>query len=225
MSLAAERSLSESLSQEKRINTLDTYDYVCIGIYSFAVLCVGIGSSFTNRGSVGGYYLASQKMNWWLVGTSLFASNIGSSHFMGLAGDAAKDGIGISVYELHAVYFLLLLGWVFLPVYKSAGVYTLPEYLSRRFGGKRIRSTVAVLSLVLYVFTKVISSFDVFTEISSFGLITERIISFYVFTERIRSFYLFTKVISAFHAFTEVISSFHVITEGISFISRVHRCI
>ena len=74
---------------------------------------------------------------------------------MGLAGTAAKTGIAVSAFELHAVFTLAMLGWFFLPVYRATGVFTLPEYMFKRFGGTRIRIYLAVMSLALYVFTKV----------------------------------------------------------------------
>merc|ERR1719244_1286768 len=94
-------------------------------------------------------------MHWILVGASLFASNIGSGHFIGLAGTAAASGIGISGFELSAVFFIIMLGWWFVPVYMSSQVYTMPEYLRLRFGGQRIRVYLSVLALLLYVFTKI----------------------------------------------------------------------
>merc|ERR1719431_83087 len=95
-------------------------------------------------------------MHWSLVGASLFASNIGSGHFVGLAGTAAASGIGISGFELSAIFYLMFLGWCFVPVYMASGVYTMPEYLRLRFGGtQRIRVYLAVLTLLLYVFTKI----------------------------------------------------------------------
>lgn len=134
---------------------LEGADIAVLVAYFVGVAGVGVFSSFQNRGSVGGYFLAGQDVPWWLVGASLFASNIGSGHFVGLAGTAAASGIAISVFEIHAVYMLVLLGWLFVPVYKSAGVFTLPEYLYRRFGGHRIRMYMSIVSLLLYVFTKV----------------------------------------------------------------------
>merc|ERR1719336_67323 len=94
-------------------------------------------------------------MNWIPVGASLFASNIGSGHFIGLAGSGAASGIGIATFEMNAIFILMLLGWVFVPVYMAAGVFTMPEYLRVRFGGQRIRVFLSVLALLLYVFTKI----------------------------------------------------------------------
>ncbi|KAJ8312444.1 hypothetical protein KUTeg_009817 [Tegillarca granosa] len=126
---------------------------VIIG-YFVSVIIVGILSSCRNRGSVKGYFLAGRSMHWIPVGASLFASNIGSGHFVGLAGSGAASGIGIAVFELNAIFILMILGWFFVPVYTAAGVFTMPEYLRKRFGGQRIRIYLSVLALLLYVFTK-----------------------------------------------------------------------
>jgi solute carrier family 5 (sodium/myo-inositol cotransporter), member 3 len=94
-------------------------------------------------------------MSWILVGASLFASNIGSEHFIGLAGSGAASGISVGAFEINAMILIQLLGWVFLPVFLASGVATLPEYMSKRFGGNRIRIYLSVLSLTLYIFTKI----------------------------------------------------------------------
>jgi len=131
-------------------------DYLVIVGYFLAVLVVGLVSSWrSKRDSVDGYFLASRSMNWIPVGASLFASNIGSGHFIGLAGSGAASGIGIATFEMNAIFILILLGWVFVPVYMAAGVFTMPEYLRARFGGQRIRVFLSILALLLYVFTKI----------------------------------------------------------------------
>ncbi|CAF3674837.1 unnamed protein product [Rotaria sordida] len=89
------------------------------------------------------------------VGASLFASNIGSGHFIGLAGSGASNGIGVAGFELNAGYVLMILGWMFLPVYVKADVYTMPEFLKKRFGGDRIRFYLTILALLLSIFTKI----------------------------------------------------------------------
>jgi len=85
----------------------------------------------------------------------LFASNIGSEHFVGLAGAGAKTGLGVGAFELNALLILQLTGWVFLPVFIASRVCTLPEYTAKRFGGQRIRVYLSLLSLILYIVTKV----------------------------------------------------------------------
>ena len=71
-------------------------------------------------------------MHWIPVGASLFGSNIGSEHFIGLAGSGAASGVAIATYEMNAIFILMLLGWFFVPVYLSSGIYTMPEYLRLR---------------------------------------------------------------------------------------------
>ncbi|XP_065137588.1 sodium/glucose cotransporter 2 [Paramisgurnus dabryanus] len=140
-------------------NPADISVIIC---YFVVVIAVGIWSTFrTNRGTVGGYFLAGRTMMWWPVGTSLFASNIGSGHFVGLAGTAAASGIAVGGFEWNALFIVLLLGWVFVPVYLTAGVITMPQYLKKRFGGSRISLYLSVISLFLYIFTKI--SVDMFS--------------------------------------------------------------
>uniref|UniRef100_A0A673XFE3 Sodium/glucose cotransporter 2 n=1 Tax=Salmo trutta TaxID=8032 RepID=A0A673XFE3_SALTR len=94
-------------------------------------------------------------MVWWPIGASLFASNIGSGHFVGIAGTAAAGGLAIGGFEWNALVVVIILGWLFVPIYIKAGVVTMPEFLRKRFGGQRIRIYLSVLSLFLYVFTKI----------------------------------------------------------------------
>ncbi|XP_076092318.1 sodium/glucose cotransporter 4-like [Mytilus galloprovincialis] len=130
-------------------------DITVVVVYFVLVLFVGLWSVFRgNRGNVNSYFLAGRSMTWFPVGASLFSSNIGSEHFVGLAGTGAAAGIAMISYEWASMPLVLLLGWFFLPVYVSAGVYTLPEYIEKRFGGKRLRIYLSVLALVLYIITK-----------------------------------------------------------------------
>ncbi|XP_073673637.1 sodium/glucose cotransporter 2 isoform X1 [Garra rufa] len=146
----------------KHVTVNNPADISVIVGYFLVVIAVGIWSTFrTNRGTVGGYFLAGRTMVWWPVGTSLFASNIGSGHFVGLAGTAAASGIAVGGFEWNALFIVLLLGWVFVPVYLTAGVITMPQYLKKRFGGSRISLYLSVISLFLYIFTKI--SVDMFS--------------------------------------------------------------
>ncbi|XP_017721973.1 PREDICTED: sodium/glucose cotransporter 1-like, partial [Rhinopithecus bieti] len=89
------------------------------------------------------------------IGASLFASNIGSGHFVGLAGTGAASGIATGGFEWNALVLVVVLGWLFVPIYIKAGVVTMPEYLRKRFGGQRIQIYLSILSLLLYIFTKI----------------------------------------------------------------------
>ncbi|CAB1448069.1 unnamed protein product [Pleuronectes platessa] len=136
--------------------SLTAVDIVVLVIYFMLVLAVGFWSMWkTKRSTVDGYFLAGKSMTWWPVGASLFASNIGSGHFIGLAGSGAAAGIGAIAYEWNGMLMVLLLGWLFLPIYIASGVTTMPEYLQRRFGGRRTQLFIAVLSLFIYIFTKI----------------------------------------------------------------------
>ena len=81
------------------------------------------------------YFLAGRNLGWWVVGASIFASNIGSEHIVGLAGSGATSGVALAHYELHA-WCLLVLGWVFVPFYMRSMVFTMPEFLERRFSAR-----------------------------------------------------------------------------------------
>ncbi|XP_072455480.1 solute carrier family 5 member 4-like isoform X2 [Notamacropus eugenii] len=129
-----------------RIN--NAADISVIVIYFVVVIVVGLWAMLkTNRATVGGFFLAGRDMVWWAIGSSLFASNIGSGSFVGLAGTGAASGIAVTVLETNGLPLLLVLGWFFVPIYIKAGVVTMPEYLKKRFGGKRIQIYFSVLSL------------------------------------------------------------------------------
>jgi SSS family solute:Na+ symporter len=98
------------------------------------------------------YFLASRNLGWFVVGASIFASNIGSEHLVGLAGSGATSGVALAHYELHA-WALLVLGWLFVPFYMRSKVYTMPEFLERRFSPSA-RTVLSLISLVAYVLTK-----------------------------------------------------------------------
>ncbi|XP_047427833.1 sodium/myo-inositol cotransporter 2 [Mugil cephalus] len=140
----------------KGTSTLETVDIVVLVIYFILVMGVGFWSMWrTKRNTVDGYFLAGKSMTWWPVGASLFASNIGSGHFIGLAGSGAAAGIGAIAYEWNGMLMVLMLGWLFLPIYIASGVTTMPEYLKKRFGGRRTQLFIAVLYLFIYMFTKI----------------------------------------------------------------------
>src|SRR3989449_3719414 len=107
-------------------------DWVIIGLYFTLLLTVAWWVARRNRDTPDDYFLAGRNLGWFLVGASIFASNIGSEHVVGLAGAGATSGVALAHYELHA-WCLLVLGWVFVPFYSRALVYTMPEFLGRRF--------------------------------------------------------------------------------------------
>ncbi|XP_044000099.1 sodium/glucose cotransporter 1-like isoform X4 [Gambusia affinis] len=156
------RSLEKQRTESPYTRINNAADISVIIIYFLVVLAVGVIAMVrTNRSTVGGFFLAGRSMVWWPIGASLFASNIGSGHFVGIAGTAAASGIAIGGFEWNALVVVIILGWLFVPIYIKAGVVTMPEYLKKRFGGQRIRIYLSVLSLFLYVFTKI--SADMFS--------------------------------------------------------------
>eukprot|EP00794_Sanderia_malayensis_P006218 gene6218-6934_t len=134
-------------------------DWVVIACYFCFCIGLGIWSKFRKQGkkeeTAESYFLAGRSMAWWAVGGSLFASNIGSEHFIGLAGSGAATGIGVVAYEWQASWILLLLGFFFVPIYLRAKIFTMPEYLKHRFQSKYMRAYMTVVSLLSYVTTKI----------------------------------------------------------------------
>ncbi len=127
-------------------------DWVIIGLYFALLLGVAWWVAKRNRDTADDYFLAGRNLGWFLVGASIFASNIGSEHVVGLAGAGATSGVALAHYELHA-WCLLVLGWLFVPFYSRALVYTMPEFLGRRFS-PTARWVLSVITLVAHVFTK-----------------------------------------------------------------------
>ena len=127
-------------------------DWIVIGLYFAALVAVVWWSSLKQQSSAD-YFLAGRNIGWFAIGGSLFASNIGSEHIVGLAGSGASTGLAMAHWEMHA-WIMLMLGWIFVPFYYRANVFTMPEFLERRFNSK-VRWILSVVSLVAYVFTKV----------------------------------------------------------------------
>ncbi len=132
---------------------LGSVDLVVVALYFIIVLAIGF--YFIRRGrTTADYFLASRNMVWWAIGASLFSSNIGSEHFIGLAGSGAASGLAVGHFEWLASIILLILGWVFVPFYLRSNVYTMPEFLERRYN-RACRTYLAAISLIAYVFTKI----------------------------------------------------------------------
>ncbi|KAM9194409.1 LOW QUALITY PROTEIN: solute carrier family 5 member 4-like [Dugong dugon] len=137
-------------------------DISVIVIYFILMIVVRVWVMLkTNRSTVGGFFLAGRDPSWWPMGASLFASNIGSSHFVSLAGTRAASGIAIASSEWNALLLLLAVGWFFVPIYIKAGVMTMPEYLKKRSGGNRLQVYLSVPSLIIYVILRI--SADMFS--------------------------------------------------------------
>ncbi len=127
-------------------------DWLVIATYFAGLICVVWWSS-KKQDTTKDYFLAGRNIGWFAVGASLFASNIGSEHIVGLAGNGVSSGMAMAHWELHA-WVMITLGWVFVPFYYRSGVYTMPEFLERRFNSTA-RWILSVVSLIAYVVTKV----------------------------------------------------------------------
>jgi len=161
--------------------TLGALDWVIIGLYFAVVFGIALWVIKQGQRSSADYFLASRNMGWFVIGASLFASNIGSEHLVGLAGAGADSGVAMAHYELHA-WCLLVLGWVLVPFYSRSSVFTMPEFLERRYS-PAARWFLSLVSLIAYIFTKVsVALFaggivfkvlfptDLFTWVSNFWL-------------------------------------------------------
>ena len=131
---------------------MENIDWIVVTVYFFLLGYIAWWSS-RKQNDTKDYFLAGRHAAWFVVGASLFASNIGSEHIVGLAGNGATSGMAMAHYELHA-WIMVLLAWVFVPFYYKSGVFTMPEFLERRFDA-RSRWTLSIVSLIAYVFTKV----------------------------------------------------------------------
>lgn len=131
-------------------------DWLVIFLYFVAVFAVayGVTKRESTRESAEGYFLGGRDAGWFVIGASLFASNIGSEHLVGLAGTAAASGVAVGQFEILASLILLLLGWLFVPFYLRSGVFTMPEFLEHRYS-PAARWYLAVISIVGYVLTKI----------------------------------------------------------------------
>lgn len=132
---------------------LDIYDWITIGIYFVVLVGLAIWVLKKEQNNTEDYFLAGRNMGWFVVGASIFASNIGSEHVVGLAGAGAGDKLPMLIYEIQA-WVVLMLGWIFLPFYARSGVFTMPEFLEKRFDA-RSRWILSVFSIVAYVLTKI----------------------------------------------------------------------
>ncbi|UII79959.1 sodium:solute symporter [Flagellimonas sp. CMM7] len=132
---------------------LETADWWVLGAYLAALIGVAVWVVLQKNKNTEDYFLAGRNVGWFVIGASIFASNIGSEHVVGLAGTGAESGMPMAHYELHA-WIVLLLGWLFLPFYFRSKAFTMPEFLEKRFDS-RSRWFLSVFSLVGYVITKV----------------------------------------------------------------------
>ena len=132
-------------------------DIIVIAIYFVVVFGIAWWASRREKESESAstdYFLAGRNSGWFVIGASIFASNIGSEHLIGLAGSGFAEGLPVAQFEVLAGIILLLLGWVFVPIYLRTGIYTMPEFLERRYSSST-RMYLSVISIIAYVLTKI----------------------------------------------------------------------
>ena len=132
---------------------MTTLDYLIVLAYFGVVFAIG-AYYFRRARTSRGYFLADKSVGWIAIGASLFATNISSEHFIGLAGSGASSGLAVGHFEWLAVFMCMMLGWIFVPFYLRSNVYTMPEFLERRYG-PACRWYLTTVSVVAYIFTKI----------------------------------------------------------------------
>lgn len=133
--------------------SLASWDWMVIGLFFLAMIWIVWDVSRKKKETSGDYFLSGRSATWLAIGASIFASNIGSEHLIGLAGAGATSGMAQAHWEIQG-WMILILGWVFVPFYERSMVYTMPEFLEKRYN-KQSRSILTYLSLASYVLTKV----------------------------------------------------------------------
>lgn len=134
------------------MNFLGIIDWIFVVLYLIVIAAVSVWSIRKSKETTSDYFLANRNLGWFVIGASILASNVGSEHIVGLAGSAAKSGAVLGHYELHS-YIVLILGWVFVPFYIRSSVYTMPEFLERRFNSQS-RRLLSIIQLFSYVIAK-----------------------------------------------------------------------
>ncbi len=134
---------------------LDFYDWVLVAFYFLIIIVLGYFILKKKREiTSSNYFLAGRNNEWFIIGASLFAANIGSEHLVGLAGTGSESGVAVAQFEILACFMLLILGWLFAPFYLKSGVYTMPEFLEKRYS-RHARWYLATISIIGYVLTKI----------------------------------------------------------------------
>ncbi len=132
---------------------MDVLDWAVIILFAIALIMIIVWVSRQKQNTASDYFLGGKDATWIAIGASIFASNIGSEHLIGLAGAGASSGLAMAHWEIQG-WMILLLGWVFVPFYTRSMVYTMPEFLERRYNGAS-RTILSLISLISYVLTKV----------------------------------------------------------------------
>src|SRR5213594_1788780 len=136
------------------MSNLHAFDLLFIAVYFIILFGIAWWAALREKNVSSDYFLASRDVAWFAVGASLFASNIGSEHLVGLAGSGAASGLAVGHFEWLACLILMLLGWLFVPYYLKSGVYTMPEFLEKRYNSAS-RTYFTWVSVIGYVLTKI----------------------------------------------------------------------
>ena len=132
---------------------MEALDWIVISAFCIALVGIVVWVISQKNNNSADYFLGGRDATWIAIGASIFASNIGSEHLIGLAGAGASSGMAMAHWEIQG-WMILILGWVFVPFYSRSMVYTMPEFLERRYN-KESRTILSIISLISYVLTKV----------------------------------------------------------------------
>lgn len=136
------------------VGNISDIDFGVILAYFAVTVGLGIWASRRRGDSSANYFLAGRNVGWIAIGASLFATNISSEHFIGLAGSGAARGLAVGNFEWMATIFIMMLGWIFVPIYLRSGIFTIPEFLEKRFN-KASRIYLTTVSIIAYILTKI----------------------------------------------------------------------
>jgi len=155
-------------------NSISLFDSIIIFIYLITVLAIGLKARNQDKNSAE-YFLANRNLGWIAVGISIFAANISSEHFIGLAGSGATRGLAVGQFELIAIFLLILLGWIISPIYKNLGIFTSSEFLEKRFD-RASRKFYSGISIFTYIITKIL------VTLFAGGILFNRILGWSIFS-------------------------------------------
>jgi SSS family solute:Na+ symporter len=158
-------------------NSITFLDAIVLFLFVIATLAIGLYVKSSDK-NLKDYFLAGRKLGWFAIGISLFASNISSEHFIGLAGGGASRGLAVAQFELIAIFFLVLLGWIIVPIYWQSGISTIPQFIGERFDSAN-RKFLSGLSIFSYILTKVL------VTLFAGGILLNHIFGWSIFTSSI----------------------------------------
>lgn len=142
------------------LNTsFEFWDYFIFGVYALMIITVGLWVSRSKKGeqkTTEDYFLASKSLPWWAIGASLIAANISAEQFIGMSGSGFAVGLAIASYEFMAALTLIIVGKFFLPIFIKQGLYTIPEFVEKRFS-KNLKTILAVFWIALFIFVNLTS--------------------------------------------------------------------